>query len=467
MRAAAGPATHRERVRLATALHDTAPVRDLDDLLVPFHEACKPAERFRVGTEAEKPGLLLPERTPLPFEGPRSVARVLSLLHERHGWQPEREHAQGPEIALRRGQASITLEPAGQLELSGAPLTTIHETRQELDNHLSELRAVSAELGIGWLSLGFHPFATHADLPHVPKLRYAIMERYLPTRGPRSLDMMRRTCTVQANLDYASEEDAVRKLRVSLALQPIATAMFANSPFYEGRVSELLCQRAAVWLDMDPDRSGLLPFAWERDFGFARYVEWALDVPMFLIKRGDRVIESTHRTFRTFMRDGDGDERATLYDWELHLNTLFPEARLKRILELRGADAQSAERTCALPVLWRGLLYDAQALAGAERLVAGLDHRTVQAVRPEIARNGLRAVLAGRPVQRWAEDLLDLARGGLQRLRALDAQGRDESIHLDPIASLIGRGLTPADALLAAVRGATDFKAAVSAAAAL
>jgi glutamate--cysteine ligase len=429
-----------------------------DDLLAPFHSACKPRERFRVGTEAEKQGLLADGFAPLPFEGPRSVRRVLELLADRYGWQPEREHEGGVAIALLRDNASITLEPAGQLELSGAPFADVHQTKAELDTHLRELREVSAELGIIWLSLGFHPFATHVELPHVPKFRYAIMQRYLPTRGPRSLDMMRRTCTVQANLDYSSEADAIRKLRIGLALQPVVTALFANSPFVEGRVGPRLCERAAVWLGMDPDRSGLLPFAWERNASFQSYVEWALDVPMFLIKRGDRVIDCSAITFRTFMRDGIEGERATQHDWETHLNTMFPEARLKRTLELRGADAQSAELTCALPALWRGLLYDPTSLDRAEALIGPLDPRSLQAARPAIAERALGAELAGRSVQRWAQDVLELAIGGLQRLSVRDAEGRDESVHLEVLRQQLERGETSASRLVAEVQGAADFR---------
>jgi glutamate--cysteine ligase len=443
-----------------------AELRGIDDLLLPFAEACKPAERFRVGTEAEKIGILVPEQAALPFEGERSVRRILTRLVERYGWAEEREHEHAPVIALRRDAASITLEPAGQLELSGAPLSNIHQTAAEFATHVEELQAIGRELGIAWISLGFHPFARQEDLPRVPKARYAIMERYLPTRGPRSLDMMRRTCTVQANLDYSSEADAVRKLRVSLALQPVVTAMFANSPFYEGKQSELLSERAAVWLGMDPDRSGLLPFAWQRDFGFREYVEWALDVPMFLIKRGSEVYESTSRTFREYLRDGAEGTRATRYDWELHINTLFPEARLKHTLEMRGADAQPASRTCALPALWKGLLYDERALAGAEALAAPLEPALVQAARADIARLGLSATLAGKPLSRWAGDVLDLARGGLARHAVKDARGRDETMYLDPIARLVEAGRTPAQLLLAAVEGAPDFRSAVIEAAA-
>jgi glutamate--cysteine ligase len=447
------------RLDLSDSTKTDVPLRDVDDLLLPFLRAQKPAAEFRIGTEAEKFGLLADTFEPLPFTGPRSVRRVLALLAERHGWREQREHAQGEVIALLRGEASVTLEPAGQLELSGAPFASIHDTAREFDAHLQELHSFADELGIVWLSLGFHPFARHEQLPHVPKLRYGVMEKYLPTRGPRALDMMRRTCTVQANLDYSSEQDAVRKLRVSLAIQPIVTAMFANSPFIEGRRGDHVSERAAVWTGMDPDRSGILPFAWERDMSFRAYVEWALDAPMFLIKRGDRVIANTGQTFRSYMADGAQGERATLGDWETHLNTLFPETRLKKTIEVRGADAQPSSSTCALPALWKGLLYDETSLSRLESSITPLDAASVAAVRPQIARSGLRARLAGRPVQSWAQDLVDLASAGLQRQAVRDAQGRDERMYLQPLAELLAQGKTPADRLLDAAASATEGSA--------
>ena len=438
-----------------------APIRNMEDLLAPFYAACKPPSAFRVGTEAEKHGVLLDSGLPLPFHGPRSVQAVLTRLCERHGWAAEREHDTGEVIALRRGEASVTLEPAGQLELSGAPLPTIHDTAQEFRAHLAELTDVCADLGIAWLSVGFQPFAHHAELPHVPKLRYGIMERYLPTRGPRALDMMRRTCTVQANLDYSSETDAMRKLRIALALQPITTAMFANSPYCEGVASGRLSERADVWLNMDPDRSGLLPFAWERELSFRHYVEWALDVPMFLIKRGARVIDNTHQTFRRFMKDGSAGEHPTLADWKTHLNTLFPEARLKNILEMRGADAQCGERNYALPALWKGVLHDEQALAAAEQLISPLSADAVAAARPHIVRLGLRAELAGRPMQAWAQDLLDVSAAGLQRAACMNAEGQDETVYLASLRALVLAGKTPAEELLERVSASGDFRAGV------
>jgi glutamate--cysteine ligase len=432
-------------------------IRGNDDLLAPFHEAMKPREAFRVGAEAEKIGLRARTHAPLPLEGPVSVLAVLRALSQKFGWKLESEYAGGPKIALRRGDASITLEPAGQLELSGAPHRTIHQIGAEFQNHFDELAEVSEPLGISWISLGFHPFAKDAELPHVPKLRYAVMRDYLPTRGARGLDMMRRTCTVQANMDFSDEADAIRKLRVALAAQPIVTALFANSPLYEGRARGWLSERAHVWLNMDPDRSGLLPFVWSDDMSIQRYVDWALDVPMFMVKRGARAFDNTRQTFRTFLKRGARGERATLADWESHLNTLFPETRLKRTLEVRGADAQPSAANCALPALWKGLLYDDAALAGAEALISRLDPVMLEAVRPAIAWRGLRAKLDGREVSEWAGDLVALARGGLARIADTNEAGEDESIYLAPLDERVARGVTESERLIAQLRGAPYF----------
>ena len=424
-------------------------LRDLDDLLAPFHAAQKPRARWRVGTEAEKFGVRRVDGSPLPFEGPAGVRTVLLELSERHGWFAEREHAGGEVIALRRGDASITLEPGAQLELSGAPLSTIHQTCAEFRGHMAELRDISDELGIVWLGLGFHPLARQADLPWVPKLRYGVMQHYLPTRGGQAIDMMRRTATVQANFDYDSEADAARKVRVSLALSPVITAMFANSPFVEGEITGERSRRASVWLDVDPDRTGLLPFAWAEDFGFRDYVEWALDVPMFMVKRDGKVLKNTGQTFRAFLAEGFSGARATQTDWTTHLNTLFPEVRLKGTIEVRGADSQPTSMVCALPALFKGLLYDEQALGEAEALVSGLDHDTVADVRPSVARDGLGAVLAGRSLAEWAREVIRIAEDGLRRQSNLDRRGRDETIHLERLSALVAEGRSPADALLA------------------
>lgn len=447
-------------VTLGTTTAKDVLVHGVDDLLEPFQAACKPASEFRVGTEAEKFGWLTREGKPLPFQGEISVQSVLQQLQQ-FGWQPEREHPQGEVIALSKDAASITLEPAGQLELSGAPFDSIHKTHREFEQHFSELHTVSDPLGISWLSLGFHPFATQEQLPHVPKLRYGIMESYLPTRGARALDMMRRTCTVQANLDFASEEDALRKLRVSLALQPIVTAMFANSPLYEGRLSERVSERADVWLNMDPTRTGLLPFAWEKDMSFRRYVDWALDAPMFLIKRDDKVIANTGQTFREYLQHGAHGARATQTDWRTHLNTLFPEARLKNTLEMRGADAQGRALTCALPALWKGLLYSETALRRAETLIAPLSAEIVQRARPDITRLGLQASLAHRPLTHWASEVMQIARAGLDELNEQNERGETEAVFLDAIEGLVREGRCPADVLRSELRAAGDLTARV------
>jgi glutamate--cysteine ligase len=446
---------------MATNSEQDSPLQGLDDLLMPFHEACKPRSQFRVGTEAEKFGVLMPTGAALPFEGERSVKRVLAELQRRFGWEAETEYEHGDVIALRRDNASVTLEPGGQLELSGAPVLTTHHTCREFRRHMNELREICDPLGIVWLSVGFHPFARVDELPRVPKLRYSIMERYLPTRGARALDMMFRTCTVQANLDYSDEADATRKLRIGLALQPIVTAMFANSPFYEGRPSERESERADVWLHMDPDRTGMLPFAWERDMSFRRYVEWALDAPMFLIKRGARVVPNTHQSFRTFLREGSAGERATMADWKTHINSLFPEVRLKNTLEMRGADAQPTDLTCALPSLWKGLMYDDRALAQAERLIEPLTPQNLDAARPEIARSALAARLLGRTLQSWASEVLEIARGGLDRQAQKNEQGESESVHLSRLNGLVAEGRSPANVLRSRVHAASGFHSGV------
>lgn len=446
---------------MATNADQDALITGVDDLLRTFHESCKPRSEFRVGTEAEKFGVLAATGEPLPFDGERSVRRVLNELQSRFGWEAQREYAEGDVIALYKDAGSITLEPGGQLELSGAPLETTHDTCREFRRHMAELREICEPLGIVWLSLGFHPFARLPELPRVPKLRYGIMENYLPTRGSRPLDMMFRTCTVQANLDYSSEADAIRKLRVGLALQPITTAMFANSPCYEGHLGSRLSERADVWLHMDPDRTGLLPFAWERDMSFQRYVEWALDVPMFLIKRGAHVFPNTHQTFRTYLREGSGGQRATHGDWKTHLNTLFPEVRLKNTLEMRGADAQPTDLVCAMPTLWKGLLYDDLALDQAERLISPLSAASLDKQRPAIARDALGARLLDRSLQEWASDVVQIACDGLDRQARKSDKGETEAVHLARLRVQVAEGKTAANIVRSRVAGATDFRAAV------
>jgi glutamate--cysteine ligase len=434
-------------------IHAQTPlVETLDDLLIPFHQSIKLESEHRIGAEAEKFGVDEETGAPLPYEGERSVLTVLQALVERHGWQPEEETPGGPLIALRRADASVTLEPGAQLELSGAPLDNIHQICLEMSGHLAELRDISKELRILWLGIGFHPFATQAELPWVPKQRYAIMQRYLPTRGAYGLDMMRRTATVQANYDYASEEAAMRAMRVSLRLSPVVTAIFANSPFFEGRLFGGRSYRAKVWLDVDPDRQGLLEGVLERGRRFSDYVDWALDAPMFLVKRDAEVIENTGQSFRSFMRHGFRGHRATLKDWETHLNTIFPEVRLKRTLEVRGADSLPASLVCALPALWTGILYDRRAMDEADELTRDFRFAELEAVRPAVSDRGLAAPFRGAPLADLAERVLDIASGGLERRARLNKNGKDERVHLAKISSLVERALCPADALVDGLR---------------
>lgn len=420
----------------------------VDDLLFPFHEAIKPKERFRIGAEAEKFGVDATTGAALPYEGERSVLAVLNALVERHGWKPEREKPGGPLISLLRTGASVTLEPGGQLELSGAPLENIHQICSEMSGHMAELRDISNELSLAWLGIGFHPFATQAELPWVPKSRYAIMRRYLPTRGEHGLDMMRRTATVQANFDYSSEESAMRSLRVALRLSPLVTAMFANSPFYEGKLFDGRSFRAKVWLSVDPARQGLVRDVLEKGTRFTDYVEWALDAPMFLIKRDSEIIENTGQSFRSFLHHGFRGIRPVRGDWETHLNTLFPEVRLKRTIEVRGADSLPANLICALPALWTGILYDDRALDEADDLSASFTYDELSALRPDIGKLALKATFRGKPLATLAERLIEIASGGLERRAQTNRSGKDERIHLTRLSALVEKGHAPADALV-------------------
>jgi glutamate--cysteine ligase len=406
----------------------------------------------------EKFGVYTQTAAPVPYAGDRGIRRVLEALEQGQGWEAERDTPDSPLIALRRGEASITLEPGAQLELSGAPLFTVHEIAEELEQHLRELAPISAELGITWLGLGFHPFARRADLePMVPKPRYPIMREYLPTRGGHALDMMLRTCTVQANYDYESEADAVRKLRVGLKLSPLTTAMLANSPWKESAPIGGVTYRGRVWLDVDPDRSGLLPTMWSERADFATYVEWALDAPMFMFKREGQAVLNTGQTFRSFWKSGFEGHTPTQSDWQTHLNTLFPEVRLKRTIEIRGADAQRLGNACALPALWAGILYDDRALAEAEALTAGWTHDEVGASREALWREGLRAPFRGATLQRVAERLIEIADGGLERRALKRPDGQDERVHLKAMKAMVARGETPGDLLLAAVKPGGTF----------
>jgi len=437
------------------------PLRDASELELIFVRACKPRDLWRVGAEAEKFGVDAKTGSPLHYRGERGVEGILRTLIERHGWQEEAEYAGGPLIALRRGEASVTLEPGAQLELSGAPLPNMHAIASELVSHMSELEKDSEHLGIVWLGLGFHPFARQEDLDWVPKSRYAIMREYLPTRGKYGLDMMRRTSTVQANFDYSSEADALRKLRVSLKLAPVTTAMFANSPFVEGKITGEVSRRALVWTSVDPDRTGLLPQTWREGARFTDYIEWALDCPMFMLKRDGKAVDNRGQTFRDFLQNGFQGHRATMTDWETHLNTLFPEVRLKRTIEIRGADSLPKPYFAALPALFTGILYDEAALTEADALVESITHDELDAIRPHIPFEGLRTQFRGKPLADLAQKVIDIAERGLERRAILNREGKDERVHLESIKVLAGSARCPADVLRAGLTDGPALKQAI------
>ncbi len=438
------------------------------DLLTPFHDGCKGAAVQLLGTESEKFGVQVANGAPVSYDGKKCgiVGFFEAIQAADARWEPVVEKPGGPIIAIERGtgpqKQQISLEPGAQLELSGAALATAHDVADELDGHLLEIAPTAAACGVRWLSVGYHPLATPAELPWVPKARYAIMREYFPTVGSRGLDMMRRTATIQVNVDYADEEDAMRKLVVGLKLGPIATAIFACSPFAAGRVNGLKSERAAVWLDTDNDRCGLIAaLADATKPRFEHYVEWALDVPMYLIKRDGDVIANTGQTFRAFLADGFEGHRATMGDWVLHLNTVFPEARLQRTIELRSTDALPRRYAPAVPALWAGILYDDTALESAVSLVSTVKSAAIQAARPQIAKLGLGAMVGDQPVRDIALAMLEIASGGLSRRARLDAQGRDEQVHLEPIVALASAGRSPADVLLDGIEAEADLRAAI------
>ncbi len=422
------------------------PIRDIDELVDVFRAAEKRPEQFRIGTEAEKFAVTA-QGEPLAYEGERGVVAIFEALSQ-YGWEPEREIEDGPVIALRRGAASITLEPGSQLELSGAALPDVHQVAAEFENHLRELAPVSQRLGLTWLGVGFHPLARQEDLTWVPKQRYAIMREYLPTKGHAAHDMMRRTATVQANFDFESEADALKKLLLSLKLSPLIHAMLANSPFKEGKLAGTKSVRGEVWLNMDPTRSGLIPPLWRKaQLSYRDYVEWALDSGMFLFKRAGNVVANTGQTFRAFLKDGFAGHRATVADFKLHLQTLFPEARLKNTLEVRGCDSLPAELAMAVPALFTGILYDARALDQALSLVAPFELAQVERERPTLIRQGLTAPFAGKTALHYAQALFDIASSGLSRRGRRNAQNEDERRYLKPLERLLASAEAPADDL--------------------
>lgn len=419
------------------------------DLTAWFASGCKPREQWRIGTEHEKIGFCTDSLRPIPYINPampeRSIRNLLQSMAS-DGWQLVLEQDQP--IALKSGLASVTLEPGGQLELSGAPLASIHETCLETNEHLTLLSLLTKDLGIGFLSMGFQPKWKREDIPWMPKKRYNIMREYMPKVGSKGLDMMLRTTTVQANLDFSSETDMARKMRIGSCLQPIVTALFAASPFKEGKPSGLLSTRADCWLDTDPSRTGIPACIFGDDFGFESYTEWLLDVPMYFVIRDGEYINCTGQSFRDFMAGklpALPGETPTMNDWELHASTAFPEVRLKQFLEMRGADAGPQPWLCALPALWKGLLYDETALGQSWDMVTDWQHREVENLRQHVPTLGLNTAFRDTTVLTLAEQMFEIASGGLERIAELNSRNEDERIYLRPLIHAIEHKHTQAE----------------------
>lgn len=411
----------------------------------------KPKSDWRIGTEHEKIGFCLEKKTPIPYKG--GIETMLQKL-QRFDWNPVYEGENV--IALQRDGASVSLEPGGQLELSGAPLETVHQTCAEVNKHLRETKEVNDEIGAGFLSLGFRPITKLDDVPIMPKGRYSIMMNYMPKVGSHGLEMMFRTCTVQTNLDFGSEADMVKKLRVSLALQPVATALFANSPFMHGELNGYKSYRSRIWLDTDADRTGMLPFAFEEGFGFEQYVDYALDVPMYFVYRDGEYLDASGKSFRDFL-DGKLDvvpgEKPSISDFDDHISTIFPEVRLKTFLEMRGADTGPWSELCALPAFWVGLLYDQPALDTAWDLVKDWTEEERQELRSNVAKMGLQTPFRGGTLQDIAKIALTISREGLKSRGRLNGHGESESVFLQKLDEYARTGKSNADLLIEKYHG--------------
>jgi glutamate--cysteine ligase len=409
----------------------------------------KPKSHWRVGTEHEKFVFQLEDKRRADYGGERGIGSLLNGLADRFGWAKIEED--GNTIALTRDGCNITLEPGGQFELSGAPVETLHETCVEANGHLKEAREVCADLGLGMIGLGFDPSWSQAEMPWMPKGRYKVMRRYMPTVGTRGLDMMTRTCTIQSNLDFGSEADMVEKYRISLALQPLATALFANSPFVEGSATGRVSERSYVWTDTDPDRCGMLEFVFEDGFGFERYVDYLLDVPMYFVFRDGKYVDVAGESFRGFMRGNLPQlkgEMPHMGDWSDHVTTAFPEVRLKRFLEMRGADGGPWSAICALSAFWVGILYDDAAQKAALSLIRNWTSEERLSLREQAPILGLKAKVGELTLGDLAKDVLRIARDGLNARARLDASGANEAHFLDMLDEIVSTGKTPADELL-------------------
>ena len=432
------------------------PIERHEQLAEYLADGCKPAEDWRIGTEHEKFGFCLETRKPLPYDGPRSIRAMLEGLRDRFGWSPIEEADNI--IGLQKDGANVSLEPGGQLELSGAPVESIHQTCDEVNVHLREVKEIADKIGAGFIGLGAAPEWSHDDMPMMPKGRYRLMTDYMGRVGTHGTQMMYRTCTVQVNLDFGSEADMVQKFRVALALQPIATALFANSPFFEGRVNDHQSWRSRIWRDLDAARTGMLPFVFEDGMGFERYVDYALDVPMYFVYRNGQYIDALGMSFRDFLK-GElpalPGETPTLSDWADHLTTIFPEARIKKFIEMRGADGGPWRRLCALPALWVGLIYDQAALDAAWDICKGWSAEEREMLRRDVSVEGLHARIDGRSVRSLAAEVLSIAKSGLIARGRAGADGLipDETHFLNALHEIVERGESPAQELLEKYHG--------------
>jgi glutamate--cysteine ligase len=430
-------------------------VETREDLVAYLESGCKPEANWMLGTEHEKFGYTLNDLRPLPYSGKSGINAILTGLADEFDWRPVMEN--GLPIALLDDTgASITLEPGGQLELSGALLDNIHQTCTEVNTHLKQVRAVSEPLGAAFLGMGFQPKWRLEDMEWMPKARYRIMREYMNKVGTLGQDMMARTCTVQVNLDFSSEADMVQKFRTSLALQPVATALFANSPFTDGKPNGYLSYRSHVWEDTDPDRTGMLPFVFDGDMGFEKYTDYMLNVPMYFVYRDGEYINATGQSFRDFLKGklpALPGEQPTLKDWEDHLTTAFPEVRLKRFLEMRGADGGPWARLCALPAIWAGLLYHQSSLDAAWDITRDWSMEERIKLREEVPRHGLQATIRGRTVRDIAFEVIELASAGLAARGRLNAAGDNETGFLEPLQVVAESGVTPAERKLKRYHG--------------
>ena len=430
------------------------PIESYEQLAAYMEAGCKPAQDWRIGTEHEKFGYLTADLKPLPYEGAASVRAILEGLRDRFGWEPVMER--DAIIGLQRDGANVSLEPGGQLELSGAPLLSVHETRAELESHLREVAEVADPMGVRFMGVGAAPIWSHEEMPVMPKGRYRLMTDYMGRVGTHGTQMMYRTCTVQVNLDYGSEADMVKKLRVALALQPVATALFASSPFFDGRVNGHKSWRSRIWRSLDASRTGMLPFAFEEGMGFQRYVDWVLDVPMYFVYRDGQYIDALGQSFRDFLK-GElpalPGEKPTLSDWADHMTTVFPEARVKKYIEMRGADAGPLSHLVALPAFWVGLMYDGAALDAAWDLARDWSAETREGLRVAASVDGLQGEAGGVRLLDVAREAVAIAAAGL-RARALAGEGfADEAGDLEVLAESVTSGRAVADLLLERFHG--------------